>query len=271
MRTRGLFALTLTLAAGVAQADITPPPFLVTNSSRMYTFTGVQPPESYQTIGIADGPANFPAVGKDIDGHTLVHGIRGDGRGEFFRLRGNESNYWLDSIAVTETFYNSFEIVGERMFAIKNLEGYHDAIVELDPVSYAEIGTYGVFELGIGGMAYVPQLNEFIVSDTRTNTFFAIDFGDGSGAGALRTIGHAGMRWGANGLECYDGVVFGSAIRGEDMKLVFGHVNLDTGVFEVETVIGDAVRGSVGFGFVPSPGTLALLGAGGVLAGRRRR
>lgn len=271
MATRGVFALILALGAASAQADITPPPFLVTNASRLYTFTAVQPPEEFQNIGIADGPANFPAVGHDISGHVLVHGIRADGKGEFFRLRGSASNYWLDSIAVTETYYNTFELVGERLFAVKNLEGYWDAIVELDPWTYSELGTYGVFELGIGGMAYVPQLNEFVVSDTRSNTFLGIDFGDGSGAGAVRTLGHAGMRWGANGLEYFDGVVFGTGIRGEDMKLVFGHVNLQTGAFEVETVLGDAVRGAVGFGFVPTPGTLALLGAGGLLAGRRRR
>lgn len=270
MRTRGIFALILGLGGGVAQADITPP-FLVTNGSRLYTFTQVQPPEEYQNIGIADGPAQFPAVGRDGNGQVLVHGMRADGKGEFFRLRGNASNYRLDSIAVTETYYNTFDFVGERLFAVKNLEGYSDAIVELDPLTYAEVGTYGVFDLGIGGMAYVPALNEFVVSDTRSNTFLGIDFGDGTGAGSARLIGHAGFRWGANGLEYANGVVYGTGIRGGDMKLVFGHVNLDTGAFEVEMVLGDAVRGAVGFGFVPSPGTLALLGAGGLLAGRRRR
>jgi len=272
MASRGISALILLAFAGQALADITPPPFLATNGSRAFTFSATEAPKEFQLAASnEDAPGAYPAISTDFTGRVLVHGINSSGGGTFYQLRGNPSNLWLDPIASTQSAYHSFTYVGERMFGVKNFQGSLDEIVELNPYTFAEVGSFGIFDLGIGGLAYVPNLNEFVVSDTRTNSFYGIAYDGGGDRGSVRLIGHAGMRWGANGLEYHDGVVYGTAIRGEDMQLVFGSVDLDTGHFTVERVLGEAERGAVGFGFVPAPGSVALLGLGGMLAARRRR
>jgi len=261
----------LAALSGQALAGEVSTTFLATNGTLGYVFesgtTGAQSGE----LSLADPPEAIQAISNGINGRVILHGSRTDGTGVWYYLNRNGSSLTTSEFAQTDAWYNSFTLAGERMFAVKNVANDFDQIVELDPFSFAEIGSIGSFDIGIGGIAWVPELGEFIVSDTRTNTFFGISMSDAQTSTTLREIGSAGLRWGGNGLEYDNGHVYGTGIRGEDMMLVFGEVNLQTGAFEVQRVLGDAARAGVGFGIIPSPGALSLLGMGGLLVSRRRR
>jgi len=264
-------AFALIALSGHALAGEVNPTFLATNGTLGHLFElGVAGSDSV-AFSFQQQPESIQAMARDINGRVVLHGNRDDGTGVWYRLTMGSGGMSTTKIADTETWYNSFTMVGERMFAVKNAAPDIDQIVELNPFTFSEIGEFGQYAIGIGGLAWVPELSEFIVSDTRTNTFFAIGFDQVETSGSLRVIGHAGLRWGGNGLDYVDGHVYGSAIRGEDMQLVFGEVNLQTGKFEVLRGLGDAQRAGVGLVVVPAPASLALAGFGGVLASRRRR
>jgi hypothetical protein len=262
----------LAAVSGQALAGEVSTTFLATNGTLGYVFeAGTTGAQSGQ-LSLADPPESIQAISNGINGRVILHGARTDGSGVWYYLNRNGSTLTTTEFAQTDAWYNSFTLAGERMFAVKNIANDADQIVELDPFSFAEIGSVGSFDIGIGGIAWVPELGEFIVSDTRTNTFFGVSFGgDTQTSSTLREIGAAGLRWGGNGLEYDNGRVYGTGIRGEDMMLVFGEVNLQTGAFEVQRVLGEAARAGVGFGIIPSPGVLPILGAGGLFASRRRR
>jgi hypothetical protein len=265
-------AVSLLLATGSALAGPVEPQLLATNGTRAYFFERATTPEEFDTISTLDAASGYQAITRDASGRVVMHGIVG-GQGVFYHLRGRDGNWRVDAIAQTEAWYNTITYVGERLFGVRNAAGRLDEVVELNPETFAEIGSFGSFELGIGGMAYVPHLDEFVVGDTYSNSFYAIGTGftEASVAGQIRTLGHSGMRWGGHGLEYFDGQVYGAAIRGDDMSLVFGHVDLDSGHFEVSSILAGAIHGGVGFGIVPSPGTIGVLGAMGLIATRRRR
>ncbi len=245
--------------------------FIATNGTLGYVFeTGTGGAQSDE-LTLTNPPEAIQAISNGINGRTILHGSRTDGSGVWYYLNRNGGTLTTTEFAQTDVWYNSFTLAGERMFAVKNIANDADQIVELNPFNFAEIGSIGSFDIGIGGIAWVPELGEFVVSDTRTNTFFGISFGGDAAASTLREIGSAGIRWGGNGLEYDNGRVYGTGIRGEDMMLVFGEVNLQTGAFEVQRVLGEAARAGVGFGIIPSPGVLPILGAGGLFASRRRR
>lgn len=263
--------LALVILSGYALAGEVGPTFLTTNGTAGYSF-GLDPSEaSNHTFNFGDGPASIQAMGTGIDGRVLLHGLHNDGTGSWYYLSQENGNLSTSEATNSDKWYNSFTLVGQRMFAVKNAATDIDQIVELDPYTFEEIATFGEYSIGIGGIAWVPELSEFIVSDTRTNTFYAIGFDQIDTSLALREIGHAGLRWGGNGLDYHDGHLYGSAIRGDDMQLIFGEVDLETGAFEVLRVLGDAEFGGVGLVVIPTPGTLPLVGLGGLLAARRRR
>lgn len=261
----------LAALAGSTLAGEVTPTFMATNGTAAYVFSSNSVSTQGLSLQFEDQPDSIQAISKDIDGRIMLHGLRSDGSGVWYHLRNNGGNLTAEKFKNTENWYNSFTMVGDRMYAVKNIVNDADEIIELDPNSLAEIGTLGAFQFGIGGIAWIPELNEFLISDTRTNTFHTLAFNQSANALTSSLLGAVGFRWGGNGLEYSNGHVYGTAIRGEDMALVFGEVNLNTGAFEVQRVLGDATRGGVGFGIIPSPGSLAMLGAGGVLCSRRRR
>lgn len=264
-------ALALIAISGQALAGEVSPTFLATNGTLGHVFELGATGANTVAFSFQQQPESIQAMSRDINGRVVLHGNRDDGSGVWYRLTMNNGAMSTTKITDTDTWYNSFTMVGERMFAVKNAARDIDQIVELNPYTFKEIGAFGSYALGIGGIAWVPELSEFIVSDTRTNTFFGIGFDQVDTSASLRTIGHAGLRWGGNGLEYADGHVYGSAIRGEDMQLVFGEVNLQTGAFEVFRGLGDAQHAGVGLVLVPAPGSIALAGLGGLLGCRRRR
>ncbi len=265
------FAAMLALTAASALAGEVQPTFMATNGTAGVLFEADAISTRNLSLDLDDEPHSIQAISQDINGRTVLHGVLNDGTGVWYHLRRANGVLTTNKFLSTDTWYNSFTIVNERMFAVKNIENDQDQIVELNPFSYQEIGSLGSFSLGIGGLAWIPELDQFLVSDTRTNTFHTLTMNESETALTSELLGHAGLRWGGNGLEYYNGHVYGTAIRGEDMSFVFGEVNLQTGAFDVQRVLGDAVRGGVGFGIIPSPGSLAMLGAGGVLCTRRRR
>jgi hypothetical protein len=266
-----LTGLALVMISGQALAGQVGPDFLTTNGTTGFSFElGIDGTASQQ-LAFAEAPDSIQAMSTGVDGRVILHGMRNDGTGSWYYLSRDGTNLTTTKIKDTDTWYNSFTVVGERMFAVKNVATDIDQIVELNPFTFEEIAGFGQYGIGIGGLAWAPELNEFIVSDTRTNTFFGIGFDQVQTSTALREIGHAGLRWGGNGLEYYDGHVYGAAIRGEDLKLVFGEVDLQTGHFEVLRVLGDAQHAGVGLAIIPTPGSVSLLGMGGLLAARRRR
>ena len=264
--------LSLLVLTGSALAGPVEPQLIATNGTRAYFFQRTTTPEEFDTISALDSTGHYQAITTDPTGKVLMHGISGTG-GVFYHLKGRPGNWRVDTVSFTDIWYNTIDYVGERMFAVRNDIGHSDALVELNPYTFEEIALLGIYELGIGGMAYVPHLDEFVVGDTRTNSFYAIGLGltESTVQGEIRTIGHSGMRWGGHGLEYFEGEVYGAAIRGEDMKFVFGKVNLETGHFDVSSILADAIHGGVGFGIIPAPGTVGLLTVFGALACRRRR
>lgn len=264
-------ALTLVALSGNALAGEVNSTYLTTNGTLGHAFQVGTPGTETVAFGFGERPESIQAMSRDINGRVLLHGNRADGSGVWYRLTMGEGGMSTAKVADTETWYNSFTMVGERMFAVKNAATDIDQIVELDPYSFEEIAGLGQYGIGIGGLAWVPELSEFIVSDTRTNTFFGIGFDQVQTSVNLRTIGHAGLRWGGNGLDYNDGHVYGSAIRGEDMQLVFGEVDLETGKFTVLRSLGDAQNAGVGLVTIPAPGSIVFAGLAGLVGSRRRR
>lgn len=249
MVSRGLFALTVLFAAGGARAESAPTVFTATSGRNAYTFQIDQKkPRVERGLSWGDSLTGFSAVGADVINDVVVHGSYENGSGEFFALRGEPGQYWLDPIAKTPYSYHTFTLVGERMYAARDAGGNEDVIVELEPGTLRETNEFGRFELAIDGMVYVPELDEFVVSDRLSSAFYALEYGEGDEAGPLRTIGPAGFALGSNGLDYRDGHIYGAAVRRDDGSLVFGEISLQTGAFDVIIELDDESDGQVGLG-----------------------
>ncbi|GAB4383015.1 MAG: hypothetical protein Kow0022_01800 [Phycisphaerales bacterium] len=250
MVSRGCFALTVLLACGGAHAEQSKATiFTATCGRNAYTFQiGDDAPRVERGLSWGQSLTGFSAVGAETINNIAVFGCYDDGTGELFALRGEPGEYWLDPIAKTPFVYHTFTLVGERLFAARDAGGDEDVIVELEPGTLRETHAFGRFELAIEGMVYVPETDELVISDRLTSAFYAVEFGRGDKAGAVRTIGQAGFALGSNGLDYRDGEVYAAAVRQDDGALVFGRVSLANGSIDVILTLDEQAEGEVGLG-----------------------
>ncbi|MBX3323601.1 MAG: hypothetical protein KF757_11485 [Phycisphaeraceae bacterium] len=230
-----------------------------------------------EVLNLADGEGawTFSGMTTDSRGRIIAHTInQAQAVTEFYRVGSNKNTDapTMVRIGTGNATYNTITYVGERLFGVER-QGSLNVIVEIDTQSFEKIGEWHNLTQAIGGMAYNEATDEFVFGDSRTRNFYAVSASDANAE--VRLIGHAGMNFGGNGIELFDGRLYGSFIRAGTLDLVMGEISMTTGQITILANLGASTAGA-GTSFtviptIPSPTGLALLGLGGLAAIRRRR
>ncbi|MCW5777462.1 MAG: PQQ-like beta-propeller repeat protein [Phycisphaeraceae bacterium] len=123
-----------------------------------------------------------------------------------------------------------------------------------------------VFDAGAGGLAYNASKDVFYVTDPDSDKIWEVSLGGGE-----TEIGATGVKYNNNDLDHFKGTLYAALHDESDDTFHFGRFSKGTGAWSSIVNIGPYLGGAVGLVVVPAPGSLALLGLGGLVAMRRRR
>lgn len=162
--------------------------------------------------------------------------------------------------------------VGNGMiYGIRNVggSGSNLEVVEFD-TTFAITNTYdtgiAVAAVGAGGLAYDASSNSFYITDPDSDNLWNWSIG-----GSASLVGTNGFDFDNNDLaiDPNTGTLYAAIENVVSGAWEFGYFNKNNGQFNMLVSVANS-SGSVGLA-IPSPATLALIGLGGLVAGRRRR
>lgn len=143
----------------------------------------------------------------------------------------------------------------------------------MDPLTLAEqsvVGNMGVGGLNVGA-GYDPATDTFYMINKDTDSLYTVDYTNATAT----LVGNLGFDWFNAGAEFFDGTLYAAVQDLASGNLILGEVDTGTGAFTaLRTVAQFDPNGNpmqVSLAIVPAPAGLALLGLGGLVAGRRRR
>lgn len=158
-----------------------------------------------------------------------------------------------------------------KIYGVRNVggSGSNLEVVEFD-TSFNVTNTYdtgiAIAAVAAGGLAYDAVSDSFYLTDPGADTLWNWSIG-----GSASVVGVNGFDFDNNDLaiDPNTGTLYGAIENVSDNSWEFGYWNLGSGQFNSLVIVDDS-SGAVGLA-IPSPATLAMLGLGGLVAGRRRR
>lgn len=257
-------------SAALASSALAQPSLLISQGTTLYryhggtvtTFTGASPEiiTGMTTVpsGITVGTLNGGATGGDI---------LALGQGTIFRVNNPLSTPTLIPIGSRGGANASPVFLGGRLFGIGGQLPQGSVLTEWD-FSFSQIGLWatGIFG-GPGGLVAKPgTLDEFYYSEFNTDAIYHYRLGDTFSTFVCSTPNNDYV-----GLEMIGGTIWASYALPGTGQFVLGTQSL-TGTFNQVALLDTYTVGITGLAeIVPSPGTLAMLGAAGWAAARRRR
>ena len=158
-----------------------------------------------------------------------------------------------------------------KIYGVRNVggSGSNLEVVEFD-TSFNVTNTYdtgiAIADVAAGGLAYDAVSDSFYLTDPDADSLWNWSIG-----GSATLVGVNGFDFDNNDLaiDPNTGTLYGAIENVSDNSWEFGYWNTNSGQFTSLVIVDDS-SGSVGLA-IPSPATLAMLGLGGLVAGRRRR
>ena len=264
-------ALALALGAGTLHAQAGPI-FLAAHGRTLYRTTLGGPVETFtladEVIGLA----------QRADGSIIATSptpVEGGSTLELYTLDGVDSESpMLTSLATSlDATYSAVEFIGDTLFAFKSNT---DELYTIDLTDFSEhlVGSTRLGTLHPGGAAYNPIADTLYLGENSTDSLYSVDYNPGGdGADPLATlVGEFGVDSRLLGFDFFDGVLYGALEEMETRTFSIGSIDMQSGLFQpLLTLDQSAPGGSVALAVVPSPGSLALLAAAGLIPLSRRR
>lgn len=268
---RARHTLSLCFASLLASTVAAQPSMLVSQGRNLYRYSGgtvtAFAGASTQTI---NGMTNVPSgvtVG-NMNGGATNGDILALGTTAIYRVDNPMGTPTLTQIGVRGGPNASPVFLGGRLYGIAGVLPHGSELVEWDLTNFTEINWWatGVFG-GPGGVVGVPgTTDEFYYSEFNNDAIYHYKRGDTFSTFVCSTPNNDYV-----GLEMVGGTIYASYALPDTGQLVLGTQSL-TGVFNQLAVIDTYSVGITGLArIVPAPGTLALLGAAGIVITRRRR
>ncbi len=267
------------LVAGAGIASASGSTYLVSDDSSLYRGTiGGGPAEKFDflggehLIGMTIVPDGAVVTGAN-PGDVIAVDDQDNGRGyNIYRVDNAFSGTpTLAVIGVSDRVSNSLAFRqgasgGWELYGANGL-GQTFKVHSLDLATFAGLADLdsGFGVLGVGGLQFAST-GEAYFTVNGDNSVNAYDIGTNTAS----AIGPSGAEFTNNGLEFLDGTLYG-AVGLDSGRIAVGSWNTGSGAFSQLDVVAPSGGGVMGFVFVPGPGTLALLGLGGLVAIRRRR
>lgn len=264
-RTSRVTLIALAALATGAAADTV---YLATSGSTLYRASRGG---SVETFSLADDiTCLINAPGGEV--FAISSTETGSGAYEAYRL----VDYLTNSpslVLVRDDLVNSYPagtFVGGTFYAYRN--GSRNLVTyDFGTGVETEIGPSAPMQAPVGGATYDPATDTFYAVSRTDAALFTIDYAAGSGSPDATEVGPLGVSIFNMGIEFYAGSLFGAFQDTTNGRFVAGVIDPGTGGFSADTVLfAGTLDGSVGFAVVPSPASLALLGAGGLVLSRRR-
>lgn len=263
--------------AGVAGAQVK---YLVSDDGTLYQGTvggGVNTFSigNAHLIGMTIVPAGVSVAGGGATGGDVI-GIddqdNANGRHDVYRVDNAFSGTpTLVRIGESDRVSNSLTFANGHLFGANGLGGTF-RIHELDLTSFAGVADFtpGFAVTGVGGVSYSATDDLFYFVNNGADSLNTYDLNSNSAA----FVGGSGTTFTNHGLE-HIGTTLWGAIGDDAGTLEVGTWAKGSGTFtSMQTVApysGGGSHGVIGFVAIPAPGAMAVLGLGGLIAGRRRR
>lgn len=264
----------LTVLVGAPLLAATPilaqPTFLITQGGEMYRYqSGVV--QSYQFNDIIDGMTTVPAgmtVG-NLNGGASGGDAIAIGQTTVYRVNDPLGIPSLTPIGTRSTPNASPVFVNGHLYGIGGDPTDGSIFVEWDLQNFTETlrETTGVFG-GPGGMVHVPGTpDQFYYAEFNTSMLYRYTRGFPDVSTPVGTM----PQFHYVGMEMYNGTIYCSLALPGTQEFVFGTLAVD-GTFAQLALLDTYDIGITGLTWViPSPSTLGLFVAAGVLTARRRR
>ncbi len=272
MNNKALFSVVCVIG-GAATASLAAPTLFVTSGTEMYRIQLDEP----------TGGAAFTQFDQFTLGAELVS-LTADDQGRLWGTEvrdtngdGNHALYSIDNVLSSPVLTNQGDFLTERtssvVWANGSLYGFTQTsqqLVTIDPDtdSYSAVGTFGEGVIPPASSGWDSVTNAFY--GIRDEQLFRFSMGT-----ELTSVKVADLDFGysgPNGGEIVEGIYYHAINDGEVMRIF--SIDLLTGASLEIIAFEVSGRGPVGFagvGTIPTPGTLALLGAGGLVGLRRKR
>lgn len=268
---RARLTLSLGFASLLASTVAAQPSMLVSQGRNLYRYSGgtvtTFAGASTETINGMTNVPNGITVG-NLNGGATSGDIIALGGATVFRVDNPMTTPTLTPIGSRGGPNASPVFLGGRLYGIAGVLPHGSELVEWDLTTFTEINWWatGVFG-GPGGVVGVPgTTDEFYYSEFNNDAIYHYKRGDTFSTFVCSTPNNDYV-----GLEMVGGTIYASYALPGTGQLVLGTQSL-TGVFNQLAVIDTYNVGITGLArIVPAPGTLALLGAAGIVSTRRRR
>ncbi len=267
------FVLGLTALAGLAvvtSATANEPVFLATSGTTLYRTTPAGVIDSFN-LGTP-----ITSITRDRDGTLWAtspvvnqHG----GRSLYVLEDAGTNQPWLREVSSNmERNYSAMTFMGPRLFAF---DADSDAVIRINTTTFEQeiFGRTGSGNIAAGGAAYDRSTRTTYLG-LNLDTFLHVDLRLPKGSTEMgQHMGDFGIDAALHGFELFQGVLYAAIQRGDNGALDIGTVDLETGAFSPIRTLDPSAGGiAVGLVVIPAPaGSLALLGAAGLLLTRRRR
>ncbi|MEM9373601.1 MAG: hypothetical protein AAGA55_08140 [Planctomycetota bacterium] len=267
MKTLLAFALAATAGTAVAQ-----PTFLATQGSTLLRYT--------EGSGSVDSFAlSNPIIGltTNPDGQIIGSSPGSEPTPGFYSLDdpfGTPSLSFLGASGDARG-YTSLTYAGDELY------GFFDGgqqLFNIDDSSFtgSSLGFIGVNNVTFGGSAYDESTDTFFAMGYDLSSFevFVYEVEDFSTNPQGTLIGNTGVLGDGMSLEFFDGVLYAAIQNRDTGAFELGTIDTSTGAFTFEQVLADSFSPSgdpTSLVIIPTPGTFAALGLGGLIAARRRR
>jgi len=258
------------VVVGVAAAAQAEPTFWATTNNTLYRFTTTG---SVDTFTLSD---KMMSLAIDSTGAIVGHSAeKNSGQlWESYQLMdptGTPSLSLLSDQVAGPRPTLSFDNTGTGFSTREDGSNITQLItVNSDLTDNALIGSTGLGR-GTNGSGYDPTNDTLYAINNTTDSLYSVNRTDGS----VTNIGSLGLDYFNGGAEFVDGTLYAFIQDVSREMFVFGAIDTNTGAFTTIRDIASYDPTITYFsgltGVVPAPGSLALLGLGGLVASRRRR
>lgn len=253
----------LAMAAGTVAAQ---PTFLVSNGSTLYrtTLGGAT-----ETFNLGDDIVGMTVAADGTIYATSSTASATSGLFELYTLENSGGAAPSLSLVTDQlaNVYTALTFIGGDLYS--SLGGGPRLVnIDLNTFAETEVGNTAVFN--VGGAAYDQNSDTLYWSSGIEDALYSIDYN----TAAATMIGSLGIDVSQQGMDFFefDGTLYHAVDNETTGRFELGTTDTSTGAYTfLQTIVDANLEGSTSIAIIPAPGSVALLGLGGLVATRRRR